>query len=112
MSATSRRETSPAAEKMPVATSGSSVWTWTRSVTWSPTTSTESPIASSSVTYESASASSPSPTAVTAKFVQKRNVEDSCSGCVICAGAWWWATSGGASPRSAATHPANSTTTP
>ena len=35
----------------PVARSGSSVWTWTFSVRWSPTTSTESPIASSASTH-------------------------------------------------------------
>ena len=47
MSATSSRETSPSPSKTPVTAWGSSVWTWTRSVTWSPTTSTESPSASS-----------------------------------------------------------------
>ena len=52
--------------KSPVARSGSSVWTWTLSVRWSPTTSTESPIASSASIQ--AVGSSPSP--VTAKFVQ------------------------------------------
>ena len=66
MSATSKRDTSPADSNRPTAPSGSSVCTWTRSVRSSPTTSTESPRCSSSgVKYP---ASRPSP--VTAKFVQ------------------------------------------
>ena len=49
-----------------VAASGSSVWTWTFSVVWSPTTSTESPSRSSAATNRRCS----SPVPVTAKLVQ------------------------------------------
>ena len=66
MSATSRRETAPTPAKSPVARSGSSVWTWTLSVRWSPTTSTESPISSSASIQAVGSRATP----VTAKFVQ------------------------------------------
>ena len=66
MSATSRRETDPTPANSPVARSGSSVWTCTFSVRWSPTTSTESPIDSSASTQSDGSSASP----VTAKFVQ------------------------------------------
>ena len=48
---------------------------------------------------------------MTAKFVQKRYVMDSCCGWVMRAGAWW--SSGGASvPRRAATTPAKITVRP
>ena len=47
MSATSSRETVPWPSNSSVARPGSSVWTWTFKVRWSPTTRTESPIASS-----------------------------------------------------------------
>ena len=66
MSATSSRETLPAPSNSPVAWPGWSVWTWTLSVRGSPTTSTESPIASSRAIQAFGSRSSP----VTAKFVQ------------------------------------------
>ena len=66
MSATSRCETTPNSENSAVAEFGSSVWTWTFSVVWSPTTSTESPICSSSGTKRRCSSAVP----VTAKFVQ------------------------------------------
>ena len=66
MSATSRRETAPIPANSVVARSGSSVWTCTFSVRWSPTTSTESPIDSSVSTHVEGSRPSP----VTAKFVQ------------------------------------------
>ena len=52
MSPTSRRWTSPACSNTATATSGSSVWTCTFSVAWSPTTSTESPISSRRLTKE------------------------------------------------------------
>ena len=66
MSATSSRDTTALPSNRRVASSGSSVCTCTFSVCASPTTSTESPIASSGSIH--GPASSPSP--VTAKFVQ------------------------------------------
>ena len=66
MSATSSRETAAVPSNRRVASSGSSVWTWTLSVCASPTTRTESPIFSSASIHGPASRLSP----VTAKFVQ------------------------------------------
>ncbi len=68
MSATSRRETSPAPVNTAVACSGSSVCRCTFRVVVSPTTSTESPSASSGAMKRPGL--NPSP--VTAKLVQKR----------------------------------------
>jgi hypothetical protein len=70
MSATSRRDTSPACANTAVARSGSSVCTCTFSVVVSPTTSTESPSCSSGAMKRPEL----SPVPVTAKFVQKRYV--------------------------------------
>ncbi len=56
-------------------------------------------------------ASSPSP--VTAKFVQKRKLDDSCSGRWSAAGAYWCSSCGAAArPRSAARQPAMITVSP
>ena len=51
------------------------------------------------------------PSPVTAKFVQKRYVPELCSGWLMRAGAWW-SSSGGSSPRSAATTPAKMIVSP